>query len=98
MSWGPLVDKNIAYHGLDVKFEPVAQEGFEIRSFASLDEIRMKGVALYYRLGQMLEILEHNKDNTAFFHSEQEEYGMSDGDGDISSSPERGDVSDCIDA
>ena len=30
--------------------------------------------------------------------SEREEYGMSDGDVDISSSPERGDVSDCIDA
>ena len=98
VSWGPVVDNNIAYRGIDVKFEPVAQEGFEIRSFASLDEIRMKGGALHYRLGQMLKILEHKKDNTAFFQSEQEEYGTSDGDGDISSSPERGDVSDCMDA
>jgi hypothetical protein len=80
VSWGPLVDKNIAYRGIDVKFEPVAQEGFEIRSFASLDEIRMKGGALHYRLGQMLKILEHHKDNTAFFHSEQEEYDTTDGD------------------
>ena len=96
VSWGPLVDKNIAYRGIDVKFEPVAQEGFEIRSFASLDEIRMKGGALHYRLGQILKILEHNKDNTAFFHSEQEEHGMSDGDDDISASPERGDVSDFL--
>jgi hypothetical protein len=98
VSRGHVIDKNIAYRGIDVKFEPAAQEGFEIRSFASLDEIRMKGGDLHYRLGQMLKILEHSKDNTAFFHSEQEEYGMSDGDGDISSSPERGDVSDCIDA
>jgi len=85
VSWGPVVDRNIAYRGIKVKFEPVAREGFEIRSFASLDEIRMKGGALHYRLGCMLKTLEDNKDNAAFFHSEQEEYDMSDGDGDISS-------------
>ena len=58
----------------------------------------MKGGALHYRLGCMLKTLEDNKDNAAFFHSEQEEYDMSDGDGDISSSPERGDVSGYIEA
>jgi hypothetical protein len=98
VSWGPILDENIAYRGIEVKFKPVAQKGFELRSFASLDDIRMTGGSLHFRLGRILKILDENKDNKTFFHSEQEAYDTSDGDGDISSSPEPGDVSDYVES
>jgi hypothetical protein len=55
--WGPVTYQNIAYRGIRVDHVPVAQEGHELKSFTSIDEMQSDESLLHYCLKRIICIL-----------------------------------------